>query len=82
MSVVVPLHPEHEAAWRQAAERVYALYEAVAKGSVAVLSIRGVDVAGEVVQYDIVPVNYETLRYMMAGQLTEAAQRWAAPPDE
>lgn len=77
---VQPLFPEHEEIHKQVIEFVAWLHEEVCANRVACMTVRGVSRDGEPFGFDIVPINGETLRYMMIGQLEEAKAMLTSEP--
>ncbi len=68
---VVPID-ESAALHRQTIEFAEWLAGQLRANRVSCFSVRGVDADGEPFMYDMIPVNAETLRYMMVGMLEEA----------
>ncbi len=56
------------------------LRDMLAANKIAALVVRGIDTDGEVIAWTITPDKAPTLRYMLIGQLHEAAHELAAEP--
>lgn len=77
---VVPLNPEHARLRGEMLAFFDGLAERLRQNQISTVSVCGVDAAGEVFRYDVVPIGDDpTLRLLMLGLLTEAASEYTTP---
>lgn len=74
---VVPID-DHAAYYRANLDFCDWLRRRFENNEISAITVRGVDVDGEPIQFDIVPINADTVRFVMIGMLSEAASQLVA----